>query len=545
MRSFLARLIGSETDFPLEHRLLNIVLVFGFALSIWSAITNFLLNLSSLLVWTCIITTGILGGLHYLSIAKKQYKLTLVILLTAVLFIVPASWITNGGVNGSIPFYIILFSSMGSSVFFGIQRYLAVAYLIVIANILMIFEYLYPGLIVGYASNADRYIDLAIGLISTITVNTFLFTTILDHYAKEQKKAQKYLAQSRQAQNDLLYLSYHDALTGLYNRTYFEKELQLLEQRAANLPGVFVIDVDGLKFVNDTFGHQQGDSMLKRAAKILSGPLTADDILARIGGDEFVIFIHEGSPDNMEAIQAELIAQLAADNRQLPGQLPLEMSIGYASPQPRQTIRDILREADNTMYRKKLVGKTASQKPVMETIKQLAATRPATTANDRFCHIIGDFSAAVGMDAADIANIRLFAQFHDIGSVGIADTIFNKPGPLSPDEKKEVQRHCEIGYRIALSSPELQPVADWILKHHEWWNGKGYPLGLTGADIPLECRIITIAAAYHALTSNRPYRQTATHEEALHELARYSGTQFDPELLKTFSMLTTFEQHSL
>lgn len=132
------------------------------------------------------------------------------------------------------------------------------------------------------------------------------------------------------------------------------------------------------------------------------------------------------------------------------------------------------------------------------------------------------------------ADLRLFAQFHDIGKVGIPDQILFKNGPLTLEEMVIMKRHCEIGYRIAQASPDLLPIAEWILKHHEWWNGKGYPLGLKGEEIPLECRILAIADAYDAMTNDRPYRKALTREEALSEIKKCSGTQFDPRLVDMF-----------
>jgi HD-GYP domain-containing protein (c-di-GMP phosphodiesterase class II) len=115
--------------------------------------------------------------------------------------------------------------------------------------------------------------------------------------------------------------------------------------------------------------------------------------------------------------------------------------------------------------------------------------------------------------------------------VGIPDRILFKPGSLNPEEFLEMQKHCEIGHRIALSSPDLAPIADWVLKHHEWWNGKGYPLRLAGEEIPLECRILSIADAYDAMLNDRPYRKALTREMAMEELKRCAGTQFDPYLV--------------
>ena len=140
----------------------------------------------------------------------------------------------------------------------------------------------------------------------------------------------------------------------------------------------------------------------------------------------------------------------------------------------------------------------------------------------------------INMPNPQILDLLLFAKFHDIGKIGIPDSILLKPGPLTPDERREMQRHSEIGYRIAQASIDLQPIAEWVLKHHEWWNGGGYPFGLAGEDIPVQSRILAIADAYDAMVSDRPYRKATSMEEALAELKIYSGIQFDPVLVELF-----------
>jgi HD-GYP domain-containing protein (c-di-GMP phosphodiesterase class II) len=142
-----------------------------------------------------------------------------------------------------------------------------------------------------------------------------------------------------------------------------------------------------------------------------------------------------------------------------------------------------------------------------------------------------------------MADLSLLAKFHDIGKVGISDAILLKEGPFTPDEWAEMKRHCEIGYRIALSASDLVPIADWILKHHEWWDGQGYPLGLKGEEIPVECRLLAIADAYEALTSARTYRRKCSHREAVAELRKYAGTQFDPKLLEIFLKMVETHFH--
>jgi HD-GYP domain-containing protein (c-di-GMP phosphodiesterase class II) len=143
-------------------------------------------------------------------------------------------------------------------------------------------------------------------------------------------------------------------------------------------------------------------------------------------------------------------------------------------------------------------------------------------------------ATAIRMPMRSVSDLNLLAKFHDIGKVGVRDSILFKAGALTTEEAVEMQRHTEIGHRIAQSAPDLAPIADWILKHHEWWNGSGYPLGLKGKEIPLECRILAIADAYDAMTSDRPYRKAMAHDSAVSELKRFAGVQFDPELVRNF-----------
>jgi len=153
---------------------------------------------------------------------------------------------------------------------------------------------------------------------------------------------------------------------------------------------------------------------------------------------------------------------------------------------------------------------------------------------DRVEELSADLGRTLGLTEKKISDLRLLAKFHDIGKVGIPDQILFKPGALTTEERKEMNRHSEIGYRIAKSSADLLPIADWILKHHERWNGQGYPLGLSGETIPLECRILAIVDSYDAMTNHRPYRKAMSQTAAIAELRHCAGKQFDPQLVEKF-----------
>lgn len=332
------------------------------------------------------------------------------------------------------------------------------------------------------------------------------------------------------------YLSYHDVLTGLYNRNYFEQELSRIDKITEAPIGLIIFDLDGLKLVNDSFGHEQGDNLLVRTAELILSCFRESDIVARIGGDEISVVMENSSGELLEQALMRVygkVEELQKDTQRI----PISLSAGYAFRNDNRTsMREVFREADNKMYRAKLHRSQSARSAIVHTVMSLLEARDFITEGhaDRLQDMLIGLARAIGLPESRMTDLRLLAQFHDIGKVGIPDRILLKPGLLDPDEVIEMRRHCEIGHRIAQSSPDLLPVADWVLKHQEWWNGKGYPLGLAGEQIPIECRILAIADAYDAMTSDRPYRKAMGHAKAVDELRRCSGSQFDPALVELF-----------
>ncbi len=337
----------------------------------------------------------------------------------------------------------------------------------------------------------------------------------------------------------LRHQSFHDALSGLYNRNFFEEEMRRLQDGRYAPVGIIICDLDGLKFVNDTMGHESGDQVIMSTARLLRANFRSSDIIARIGGDEFAILLTGTDQDIMQNLVQRLRRSID-DLNSREKEVHLSLSIGFALSHEKPTnMQALFKEADNRMYREKMHRDRSTRSVTVQALMKTLEARDFITEghSDRLQQLVVDMAQELDLPEETINDLRLLAQFHDLGKVGISDDILFKPGSLTAEERKEMQRHCEIGQRIAQSVPDLEIIADWILKHHEWWNGQGYPLGLQGEDIPLPCRILAIADAYDAMTEERPYRNALPHREAVEELRRCAGQQFDPHLVKIFTRL--------
>lgn len=334
----------------------------------------------------------------------------------------------------------------------------------------------------------------------------------------------------------LTYMSMHDRLTDVYNRTFFDEKIDELDREGLCPLGVIVCDIDGLKMINDTFGHEVGDEFIKATADILKECIRPRDILARFGGDEFAIILPHSDMAIVEEISNK-IREVAKKRNNIDFLVPLHISVGWAVRTDCSiSIEKIIKEADSNMCREKLHHSKSIRSSIINTLVNMLEARDVITKNHsgRMVDMIMKLGKNLGLNQRRIEDLQLLATFHDIGKVGIPDSILFKDGPLTADERAEMQRHSEIGHHIALSSPELAHIADWILMHHERWDGTGYPLGVKGEDIPLECRILSVVDSYDAMIEDRPYRSALSHEEAKKELLRCSGTQFDPYIVEKF-----------
>ncbi|MGI6468810.1 MAG: diguanylate cyclase [Syntrophomonadaceae bacterium] len=346
------------------------------------------------------------------------------------------------------------------------------------------------------------------------------------------RELQAEIRRRKTKERQLEYLSLHDPLTGLYNRTYFEQQMQQIKGGCS----IIICDIDGLKLINDSYGHEAGDQVLIKAAALIHSALGPSLHPARIGGDEFAVLLPHNDRDRVLEIWASMNEAVRQYNSKNP-QIMISISVGFAVSGPDAVdINKLFKEADDSMQREKLNHIQSFRSSMVQGMMKTLEARDFLTEGhaERIRELIWKLGVHAGLGADILTNLQLLAQFHDIGKVGISDKLLFKPGILTERERLEMQRHSEIGYRIAQSIPFLSNISDLILKHHERWDGSGYPLGIKGEDIPLECRVLAIVDAFDAMTNDRPYRKAMSVKEALEEIARNAGTQFDPVLAEKF-----------
>ncbi len=338
-------------------------------------------------------------------------------------------------------------------------------------------------------------------------------------------------------------LGIKDSLTGIHNRNYFERELDKMEKGKGDF-AVLVCDVDALKLYNDILGHVSGDEYLKLVSEILKTNLPEGAVLSRIGGDEFSIILPDATLSQLEELKQKIKDDLKDKNVKY-AFVPTSLSIGYALRHvDGESMRQLYKFADDEMYREKTNHRYTRNKGDISLLTNMLEARSFETEAhakrlENYCVEIGK---SLGFRESTINSLAFLAKFHDIGKIGIRDKILLKPGALTASEFEEMKKHSEIGYRIAKSMPDLEHVADLIHKHHEWFDGSGYPFGLKGQEIPKECRILSVVDAYDAMTSDRPYREAIGKEKAIKELKLCSGSQFDPDIVDLFTELLQREE---
>jgi len=339
----------------------------------------------------------------------------------------------------------------------------------------------------------------------------------------------------RTAQNERIeYLSYHDHLTGLYNRRYFEEELKRIDGRRHFPLSIIMGDINSLKMINDAFGHLAGDEVIYATGKIIKKFCRPNDVAARWGGDEFVLLL----PNTDEEATAKIVERM----NQAVALAPVKqgvLSIALDWDTKKQLSEDVMvvfKNAETQMYKHKLLLKPQVRDSTIRTIMASLYEKSAVekTHGDNVSRYAGLIGAALELSEKDIETLHWAARLHDIGKVTLDPRMLEKKEALTADEWEAIRRHPEIGYHITNHSAEMSEIAMVILGHHEWWDGNGYPKGLKGQKIPLLSRIIAIAEAYDALLTDQPYQPAVTTNQAVHAIVHGSGTQFDPAIAAVF-----------
>lgn len=408
--------------------------------------------------------------------------------------------------------------------------------------------------------------DLPVGVTISASVKPSRFTP------DRKSTIQLFAAQVAQAlENTRLYeeikaLGEIDSLTGLHNRRRALEQLDLEVARARRYEGTFSIllaDIDNFKLFNDTYGHPAGDEVIKRVAHLLHHRNRSSDFVGRFGGDEFILILPATYRSGAATVADHMRLALGSLPFVAPDgmAIPLRLSFGAASfPEDGHDAAALIAIADANLYESKRWGGdtvTLRREPIGgEHIDTggFSTLDALVSAVDNKDHYTRRHSAHVAEQAAAIVKslgfskdrqelLRVAALLHDVGKIGLPDRILRKPGALTPEEADAVRQHSLLGsMMIAQHLPELDEVREAVAAHHERWDGNGYPAQLSGRDIPLLGRILAVADSYSAMITDRPYRAGLSKEDAIKELQRGSGTQFDPEVARVFIGCLTGKQ---
>ncbi len=347
------------------------------------------------------------------------------------------------------------------------------------------------------------------------------------------------ITDKKESEEKIKYASYHDSLTDLYNRSYLEKKIHELNL-AGKLPiALIMADLNGLKLVNDTYGHHEGDQLLKKMAEILKDSCRSEDIIARWGGDEFVILLPETDKNAVKKVIERINSRIKNKSLKFEDgtKLPLSAALGYGVKKYYfEDVFDILDEAENHMYKNKLNESRSVKSNILNTLLQTLSEKSQETSShsNRMEVLARKLGEKIKLSEIELNKLTLIAKLHDIGKTVVSEEILNKNGELTESEWKEIKKHPAVGHRILNATEEFSHISDEILAHHEKWDGSGYPRGLKGEEIPLLSRIITIVDAYDVMTTKQVYKNAVSKKIALKELEANSGSQFDPKLTKAF-----------
>ena len=343
----------------------------------------------------------------------------------------------------------------------------------------------------------------------------------------------KNLPEQKAAGEAVSRISFKDPLTGVYTREFFEEEANRLDSDRQLPISIIIGDVNGLGLINAALGNAAGDALLKTTAKLLKRTCRSSDLLARWGGDEFIILLPHTREHDAASIAAR-IEDIFRENRLKDLTAAPGMTVGYFAKLHRwQDLGNIIKDAEEDMNRKKAAESRKAREDILEGILEFLSQNTPETAE----HVASVQKTArflgrkIGLEEESLEMLERAARFHDLGKAAIQPRILLKTSPLSEEEWEEVRKHAETGFRAAEAAGVFSAAAAGaILSHHERWDGTGYPSGLSGESIPLLSRIICLADSFDIMTRGTPYKPPLTRAEALGEIRAMAGKQFDPVL---------------
>jgi diguanylate cyclase (GGDEF)-like protein len=355
-----------------------------------------------------------------------------------------------------------------------------------------------------------------------------------DEINKLANATNKMLSEINLANEEILFLSYSDKLTGLKNRAHMEKMFNALDKSKKINYHIIMGDFNGLKLTNDALGHLEGDKLLCLVSKILTENCEYDDIVSRWGGDEFVIVTINKEKEYV----ANLIDKLKEKcENETDFHFKISIAWGYAgSYEEDSSTEAIMSLAEKRMYRNKLLEEKSARSAAMNSLLRTLHEKNSETEEHtiRIKYLSMRLGNKLGLTKEKLDELELLSSLHDIGKIGISEHILMKPSKLTDEEWTIMKTHTDIGYRIASSNPDFAHIANKILAHHERYDGTGYPNQLKGEEIPLLSRIINIVDSFDVMTHKRVYKEAFDKKYVIEELKRCSGTQFDPYLVKEF-----------
>ncbi|MBP1757660.1 MAG: domain S-box/diguanylate cyclase protein [Firmicutes bacterium] len=342
------------------------------------------------------------------------------------------------------------------------------------------------------------------------------------------------ITKQKEADEQVRDLSYRDHLTGLYNRRFLEEEIRRLDTERNQPVSIIMGDLNQLKLINDAFGHDKGDELIRKAAQLIQKCCRTDDLVSRWGGDEFIVYLPKTKTQEAQAIVDRILEQCAQENI-----LGFEISISFGVATQLSEGKDVtetIRKAEEAMYQKKAADRKSTRDNILHTITTTLYRRePEEEAHaNEVSSLCRKTAIALGLSAEDVNKLALGGLMHDIGKIAISASVLDKPTRLTAEDWAQIRQHPEIGYRVVSSVQDMVEVGEAILAHHEKWNGTGYPRGSKWEDIPLFARVVALAESYATMIKQHPYRPGLSREAAIAEIRKNEGSQYDPAIAEIF-----------